>query len=175
MLISPVYFGNNAICPKLSDQKIDIGTEMKVRFEINATRDAFGGALLYKLQRYSATQRNMDTLTTEINENEAKCVQMLVAWKMEGSRPFLYAVLVEHVKEFAWNENKLKELYNKNHSRLKRCNDTITETWFVDDNMTLKTSFKIRGLRGNFELSISISEEERNDYATKPLWIDTER
>jgi hypothetical protein len=44
-----------------------------------------------------------------------------------------------------------------------------------DDNIVLKTAFKVRDIRRNFKLSISISEEERNDYAMKPFRINLER
>jgi hypothetical protein len=165
-LVSPVYFGNGAVCPKLFDQQIAIDTEIRTSFEIYATQDGFEGALLYKLQKHvvSDDQRNMDTLTTKTNENEAKCVQLLVAWKVKDSKSFVYETLVEHVKEFTWDENELRKLYNKNHSRLKEYNSIMSDRWLIDNNMVLKTSFEVRGLKGNFELSISISEEERYDY-----------
>jgi hypothetical protein len=175
-LVSPVYFGNGAVCPKLSEQQIDIGTEMNASFEIYATQDEFEGALLYKLQKYveSDNRCNMDTLAMETDKNEAKCVQLLVAWKVKDSKPFLYVVLVEHVKEFTWDEDALRKLYNKNHNRLKEYDDTESDKWLMDNNMVLKISFKLRGSKGNFELSISISEEERNDYM-RPLCVNLER
>jgi hypothetical protein len=175
-LVSPVYFGNGAVCPKLFDQQIAIDTEIRTSFEIYATQDGFEGALLYKLQKHvvSDDQRNMDTLTTKTNENEAKCVQLLVAWKVKDSKSFVYETLVEHVKEFTWDENELRKLYNKNHSRLKEYNSIMSDRWLIDNNMVLKTSFEVRGLKGNFELSISISEKERYDYM-RPLCIDLER
>jgi hypothetical protein len=176
-LVSPVYFGNGAVCPKLSDQQIGIDTEIDASFEIYATQDEFEGALLYKLQRCikSDDQRNMDTSVIETNKNKAKCVQMFVAWKVKDSKPFLYVVLIEHDKEFTWNENKLKEFYNNNHSRFKKYDRTIIDKWFIDDNKVLEIFFGVRGLKGNFELDISISEEETDDYAMKPLYVDPER
>jgi hypothetical protein len=175
-LVSPVYFCNGAVCSKLSNQQIDIGTEMDASFEIYATQDDFDGALLYKLQKYieSDDQRNMNTLTAEADKIEAKCVQMLVVWKVKDSESFLYVVLVEHIKKFIWNKDELRKLYNKNHSRLSQCDDTISDIWFMDDDMALRISFEVRGLKGNFELSISIYEEEAR-HAIRPLWINTER
>jgi hypothetical protein len=175
-LVSPIYFGKGTICPKLSSQRMDIGTEMDASFEIYATQDVFEGALLYNLQRYSESddQRNIDILTKETNKNEAKYVQMFVAWKMEDSKPLLYLVLIEHTKEFIWNENELRKLYNKNHNRLKEYDDAIPDGWLIDNNMVLETSFEVRGLKGDFELSIFVSEEKRRDYM-RPLCIDLER
>jgi hypothetical protein len=174
-LISPVYFGNGVVCPKLSDQQIDINTEMKIRFEINTTQDEFEGSLLYKLHRNLHDQYSMDTSTTEDYNNEAKYVYMLVAWKMKDSKLFAYVALVEHTKEFIWNEDKLRKLYDKNHDLLEKYDDTISGTWFMNDNMTLKTVSKVSGSKGNFELSISISEDKKTGYAIRPLCIDLER
>jgi hypothetical protein len=45
----------------------------------------------------------------------------------------------------------------------------------VDDNVALKMTFSAIGLKGAIELSISISEGERNDYAIRPLCVDSKR
>jgi hypothetical protein len=176
-LVSPIYFGNGAVCPKLSYQQIDINAKTRVCFEINATQDDFEGALLYKLQRHveSDNRRNMNILTTEVNENEAKCVQMLVAWKVEDSKLFVLLALIEHTKEFTWNGDELKKLYYKNRLWLKRYVSTTLDIWSMDNNMALKTTFRVRDLQGDSDLSISISERENNGYAVRPIWINTER
>jgi hypothetical protein len=173
-LISPVYFGNGVVCPKLSNQQIDIDVEMNASFEMNATQDEFEGALLYKLQRYSDGQNDMGTLATETNRKEATHVYMLAAWKVEDSKHFIYVVLVEHTKEFTWNEYKLRKLY-MNLGRLKKCGDDMSDAWLIDDNIMLIMSFKARGLKRNFELSISISEKEKVNDPIRPLCVDLER
>jgi hypothetical protein len=173
-LVSPVYFGNGAVYFKLFDQQVDIGSKMRVSFEINATQEEFECALLYKLQIYSDRQHGIDTSITENNDNKAKCVQMFIAWKVKDFSTFVHIALIEHAREFVWNEDKLRRLYNKNHNWLKEHNVASTK-WLVDDNMTLKTSLKVRGLKGNFELSIAISGEEKDDYAVRPLCVDLER
>jgi hypothetical protein len=174
-LVSSVYFSNGAICSKLFDQQIDINAVMKIRFEIYATQDEFEGALLYKLQRKFHDQYNMDILTTRVDKNEAKYVYMFIAWKMKDTKPFVHVVLVEHAGKFVWNEDKLKKLYDENCGWLKEYNDTISDAWFVGDNMALKTTFKAEDMGKNFELSISISEEEVNGYAMRPLCVDLKR
>jgi hypothetical protein len=88
---------------------------------------------------------------------------------------FAYVALVEYAREFIWNEGRLNKLYYENHNRLKGCNNTISNTWFMDDNMVLKTTLNEIELKGRRELSISISEEEKNDSAMRPLRIDLER
>jgi hypothetical protein len=173
-LASLVCFGNGAVYPKLSHQKMHIGIAMKTRFEINATQDSFEGALLYKLEKHSEEQSDADTLPTEVNRN-ATHICMLIAWKVEDSKSFVHIALIEHAKEFTWNKYELKKLYNKNRGWLKEYDDTISDTWVMDGNMVLKTIFKIRGSKGSFGLSIFISEEERDDYAMRPLHVDPER
>jgi hypothetical protein len=173
-LVSPVYFSNDAVCPKLFSQQANIGTEMKASFEVNTTRVDFESALLFKLQRYYDNQYSMSTSTTGVDKDEAMHVYMLVAWKVKDSKHFVYVVLVKHNKEFIWNEDNLKKLYYENHDRFKEYSGTISDTWLMDDSMALETTFRVRDLEGSFELSISISEE-RDDYAIKPFYIDLER
>jgi hypothetical protein len=174
-LVSPVYFCNGAVFSNLPNQQIDIGTKMKAHFEIYTIQDEFEGALLFKLQRYPNRQHNMDTLTKKTNKREAKCVQMLIAYKVEYSKLFLYVTLIEHAKDFTWDENKLKKLYDGNRSWLNEYNNTTSYTWLMDDNMILKTTFSARDLKGIPELSVFISEEEKDSYIMRPLYVDLKR
>jgi hypothetical protein len=145
-LVSPVYVGNGAVCPKLSSQQMGISAAMRASFEINATQDEFEGVLIYKLQRYSDSQHNMDMTITETNKNEEKCVQMLIAWKVKNYKPFLHVTLAEHAKEFTWNESELRKFHDKNRSWLKEYDSTTSYPWFMNDNMALKTVFRVRGM-----------------------------
>jgi hypothetical protein len=88
---------------------------------------------------------------------------------------YTYVTLVEHAKAFIWNRDKLNKLYHEGYDRLKERTDITSDTWLVDNNMTLKMTFCARDLEGNPELSISISEEEKGDYIMRPLLIDPER
>jgi hypothetical protein len=171
-LVSPVYFGNGVVCPKLSDQQLDIYATMRVQFEIHTTQDEFVGVLLYKLQRHSVSQYNMGTSIMEANTNEIKYVQLLIAWEMKDSELSASVVLVE--REIIWNEDELRKLYYENNNLLKKYNDVISDTWLMDDNMVLKTTCRVKNLKENFELSISISEE-RDCYVMRPLCIDPKR
>jgi hypothetical protein len=170
-LVAPIYFGNGAVCPRLSGQQIDIGTAIKIRFEINPIQDEFEGALLYKLQR--RPDRNGTNTFTEANEKTH--VHMLVAWRVRHSKPFVYVVLIKYTKEFIWNEDRLRKLYSKNHNRLKKQVGTTLDTWLIDDNITLKTAFRVKNLKECFELDISISEKERDDDAMRPLYVNLKR
>jgi hypothetical protein len=153
------------VCPKLSNQQIDIGTARKACFELSTTRDDFEGALLFKLQNTSHDQSHMNAIH----------VYILTAWKVKDAKPLVRVALIEHTDAFAWNESELKKLYYENCGRLEEYDDTISETWLMNDSMALKTTFRIRDLNGSFEQSISISEEERNEDAMRPLCVDPER
>jgi hypothetical protein len=175
-LVSPVYFGNGVVCSEPTDQQTDIGAKMNASFEISTIQDGFEGALLYKLQRYfeSGGQCNTDTPITETNNGKKKYVQMFVAWKMKDSKPFVYVALIEHTQEFTWNEDELRKLYDGNCNWFKEYNDTISDIWFIDNNVTLETSLKVRSTKGSFKLSASISEY-KDDYPIRPLCVDLER
>jgi hypothetical protein len=174
-LVSSVYFGNGMTCPKLSNQRIDIDAKMNTSFEICAIQDEFEGALLFKLQRYSHDRYNIDIFTAETNKKESTHAYMLVAWKVRDIYLFVHVALVEHAKEYSWSKERLKKLYNNHRDRLKKYNDTISDTWFIDDNMVLKTTFDANVLKRIPELSISISEKEKDDYAMRPFFIHLER
>jgi hypothetical protein len=51
---------------ELSNQPMDIEAKTNASFEINTTQCNSMGALLFKLQRYSDNQHNIDTSTTEV-------------------------------------------------------------------------------------------------------------
>jgi hypothetical protein len=176
MLAAPVYFCNGTISPKLLDQQIDIGAEVKANFEIDTIKNKFEGVLIFKLKRHieSGDQHNVNTPSTETDKNETTHVHMLVIWEVNGTKSFAHVALIEHTEAFTWDEGRLKKLYNKNHSWLKEYN-TTSATWLMNNNTTLKTSFKVGGLKRAPELSISISEEKKSDYAMRPFYINLER
>jgi hypothetical protein len=173
-LVSPVYFGNGTVCSKLPDQQIDSDAATRAYFEINDIQGDFEGALLLKLQICPDGQCNMDTSTTE-TKDETQCVQMLIAWKVNDAKLLAHVALIEHTKEFTWSEDKLKNLYNKNHDHFKEYSDTISETWFINANTVLRTTFNASGLKRTPELSISISEGEKSSCAIGPFCMDPER
>jgi hypothetical protein len=176
-LVSPVYLNNGAVCLGLSDQQIDVGANLRTMFKIDTIKNNFEGALLFKLKRYTESddQHDMDTSTTEADINAATHVHLLIAWRVKDARPFMYVILIEHTKEFIWDENKLNKLYYENHDRLKECNDTVSSTWFMFGNMTLRMTVNARDRGEILELNISVSEEEKSDFAMRPLCVDLER
>jgi hypothetical protein len=174
-LVSPVHFCNGAVCPKLSDQKIDISTKMKACFGINTIQDEFECALLFKLRRYSNRQHDMNTLPAKASKRETDCVRLLIVYKVKDSKVLLHVALIKNDENFTWDEEKLKKLYDKNRSWLKEYDNTMSYKWFVDDNMILETTFGARDLERIFEINISISEEEKEGYIMRPLDVDLGR
>jgi hypothetical protein len=177
MLAAPVYFCNGVMSSKLFDQQIGIGTEAKTSFEIDTMKNKFESALLFRLRRHveSVDRHNMDTSVTENNKDEVLHIHLLVICEVKDAKSFVYVALIEDNKAFAWDEEKLKKLYDKNCGWLKKYNDIISDIWLMGDNMTLKIAFNVKDLKENFKLSISISEEERSNYAIRPLCVDLKR
>jgi hypothetical protein len=167
-LVSPVYVTSDGLeCHRAPDYKVYARNTMRSGFIIKSN-DASFGILIYRLQR------GQSRVSAEINKDTSNAVQLLVIWKFFGfNELYAYVLLMECDKGFTWNEDKLNKLYHENHDRLKKYT-SILDTWFMDNSMALKTTFSTRDLKGNPELSISISEE-RDEYAIKPFSIDLTR
>jgi hypothetical protein len=169
-LTSPIYVTSDGLeCHRPPDYKVYTRNTTRFGFIIHKSDNASFGVLVYKLQGRQSHK------STEIGKDTSSAAQLLVVWRISESNE-LYAdvLLVEYDKALTWNEDKLNKLYYENYSRLKECNNTISSTWFMDNNMTLKISFNTIILKGNLELSISISEEKDN-YAIRPFCIDLAR
>jgi hypothetical protein len=170
-LISPAYATSDGLeCHRAPAYKVCAGDIMKSAFIINKSNHVSYGVLIYRLQRKQAHE------STETSEDTSSISRLLVFWVISKFNE-LYAdvLLVEHAKEFVWNEDDLRELYDKNYHQLKEYDDIIPATWLMDDHMILKTSFKTENLEENFDLSISIYEEEKYDCAMRPIRISTKR
>jgi hypothetical protein len=168
-LVSPVYVVSDGLeCYRAPDYKVYTGDTMRSGFIIKPNNVPYG-VLVYKLRGRPSRE------STETGENTSSTVHLLVVWRISEFK-MLYAdvLLIEHTKTFTWNRDILNKLYYENHDRLKKSIDTISDKWLIYNNMVLKTTFSVRGLRENPKLSISISEE-RDEYAIRPFCIDLER
>jgi hypothetical protein len=152
-LVSPVYVTSDGLeCHRPPTYKVYTEDIMRSAF-INNLSNASYGVLIYELQT------RLPRRSTETGEDTLNDVDLLVIWKLPESKELRADVLlVKHTKEFTWNEDKLRQLYYENRSRLKGCNGTTSNTWFMDDNMSLRTTFRAKDLKGNPELSIFIFE-----------------
>jgi hypothetical protein len=164
-LAYPTYDTSNDIeCCRPPTYKVYSGDTMRSTFIIKLDRP--DGALIYRLQRKQLHDSTM------IDKSASNVANLLVIWEISRSKK-LYAdvLLVEHDKEFVWNDEGLLDLRLENFERFRLYTDSATETWSLDDNMTLMTTFRI--INEDFILDITISEVEKNDCARKLAHIDT--
>jgi hypothetical protein len=168
-LVSPIYTTYGRLeCHRPPDYKVCAGNTIRSSFIINEPGNGSGGILIYKLQRKQTNE------STEISKDTSSAIHLLVVWEISGSK-MLYAgvLLVEYDKRFDWNKNDLKYLHRKSFGRLRQFPDSATETWSLDDNMTLMITFEIMN-EGQL-LNVTISEVKRNSYVETPVHIDLER
>jgi hypothetical protein len=170
-LVSPTYFTNFWLeCHGPPNYKVCVGDTVRSSFIINKPGNEYYGALIYRLQRKQIYE------STEMNEDTSSVAHLLVFWATSKFNE-LHAdvLLVEHDKEFNWNKDDLRKLYDRHHDQLEEYDNIISVTWFMDDNIILKATFKINGPKETFDLNISISEAEKCDYAIRPIWVNTKR
>jgi hypothetical protein len=166
-LISPAYTTNySSECYRTPDHEVFAGNTMSSSFTIGSD-DVFYGILIYKLQR-----RQLQG-SIEIDEIASSTVHLLVVWRATEPKE-LYAdvMLVEHDKGFDWNNNKLNELYYRSTNQFRLRHNFAIETWLLDDNTSLMTTFEI--LNGQI-LRLTISEAKKDSNGRVPAHIDLER
>jgi hypothetical protein len=152
-LASPIYFTKDTTCHIQFPQQVDSNSMVKVKFRTDMDQDTFGGVLLYHLQR----KENINA-------------QLFVVWGHKYNKIYSYAWLIEHESALAWNEDRLKRLYDVYDDQLNR-EIFIMKEWLLDDNTKLKTKCELSSIG----LEIIISEEKNLLSPTKPLWIDPNR
>jgi hypothetical protein len=136
-------------------------------FEIKSY-DAFYGVLGYVVEQIHG-------YTESGKKNTSYVANILVFWEISESKEiYVYVLLVEHNKKFHWCKDELKKLYNNNRDQFKKYNGTISKTWSINNNIALKMTSRVRNIKENFEINISISEEKDN-HAMRPLCVDIER
>jgi hypothetical protein len=102
----PVYCIHGGKWHVAPDQKINGDAVMRNYLESDIGQDVLKGALVYRIQRGQYGKSN------EFIQDKSKCIQLLVAWRIEHTKgPHVRALLVEHNKEFNWDEDKPKKLH----------------------------------------------------------------
>jgi hypothetical protein len=166
-LTSPVYFIHGGKWHAVPVQEIGIDTEMRSYIEFDSGQNVLEGALVYKLQRRQHAESD------KLIQNESKIVQLLVALHAEHTREtHVHALLVEHDKEFDWDEDKLKRIRQKYWHSFNAVVSSIGNNWLLNDETMLTTTGKT--MNGGYRWNISISKRVR-DNAIGPLWVDTTR
>jgi hypothetical protein len=156
-LAAPVYFIKNATHHIQFPQQVNSKSKMQTNFRTSIDQDTFGGALMYRIQR------KMDTSTS---------TQLLAIWGYNTFGFYLHALLIEHKNTLAWNEDKLKKLYDVYNSQLHASPLTV-RSWLLDDDTKLQTSSG--SSHGGFRMEVTISEDKYMRSPRKPLWIDSNR
>jgi hypothetical protein len=167
-LVSPTYATVNKFgCHRTPGHKVYAGDTMRSAFMIMPNNKSYG-ALIYKLQRKQLHE------SVEISEDTSSTVHLLVVWKFNTFEE-LYAdvLLVEHDKGFDWDKDDLTDLYHKNSNRFRLFSYSTTETWSLDDNIALMTTFDI--MNEDHILDITISEMKRCSGERAPAHIDLKR
>jgi hypothetical protein len=165
-LTSPVHFIHGGKWYAVPDQEIDINAVMRDRIEFDSGQDVLEGALVYNMQR-------QHTKSDKLIQNEPKYIQLLVSWRVECTKELhVHALLVEHDKEFNWDEDKLRRLYQKYWHSLKAWVSPITINWLLDDATVLMATVIIRN--GDYKWNVFISER-MGDGIERPLWVDAKR
>jgi hypothetical protein len=167
-LVSLTYVtDDNLECHRPPGYKVYASDTMRSGFIIKSD-DTSHGVLIYRLQRKQPHE------STEISEDISSAVHLLVVWEIsESNKLYADVLLVERDKEFDWDKDNLGEFYNKNSNRFRLCPDFATETWLLDNNMTLMTTSEI--INRDLILEITISEIERGNNTRIPVHIDLEK
>jgi hypothetical protein len=161
-LVSPAYFGRNAIWIRSSDQKVDTNAMTRASFGKEIFKDKFASVLIYKLQRKgrlkSNDQSNVDSAFTEDSSTSFNRTGYSVR-----------ALLIKHGNIIDWNEDTLEKLHSMYHALCR--DDEIEDTWLLDDATVLMTTSKWKKDSHAFE--ITISEGIRKDDSMGPLWVSS--
>jgi hypothetical protein len=159
-LVSPInIIGDGLECYRPLDRKVCAGEA--TRFSFNILGNALNGILAYQLQR------RQSHVSTKIDKSAA---HILIIWRVSKFKEFFaYVLLMEHEKEL----DDLKELQRKNMNRFKLCSEATTETWSLNDNVALITTFGV--MNEGHLLNITISEAEGDNGARRLVRIDPER
>jgi hypothetical protein len=150
-LTSPVHFIKDTTCHGHFPQQVGSKSEMKVNFKIGMSGDAFGGALLYHLQR------NVDTSIS---------TQLLVIWKFRINKLYSHTWLIEHESTLIWSEDMLERLYDVYNSQIDTEFIFGAGKWMLDDKTELQTKCKSL-YNDDFEMNITISEEKKLDLSNE--------
>jgi hypothetical protein len=155
-LVSPVHFIKDTMCHIRLPHQVDSKSKIKVQFKNRMYRSRFCGVLLYHLQRKESSESGN---RIDIDKDASISTQLLVIWEFRIDRLDLHACLVEHESAVAWDEDKLKELYNTYDSRYDADIALNAGRWILNDNTKLRivceTSYE-----GGFGINIIIFEEK---------------
>jgi CRISPR/Cas system-associated endoribonuclease Cas2 len=171
-LISPAYASDDAACNLLPKQKLAVGSTTQIGFKIDFSLEEPNGILIYELKRKNTNQFNEDIIS---NEDEARCVQLVIVWKFSPSKGFLVVSrLIEHDKDRIWDRNELMNLA-KSYYLYDLQNSIFELTYLMRDNTVLITRMNVTRTKRSCKLEITISEGSMKNDTRRPQYIGLNR
>jgi hypothetical protein len=165
-LVSPTYLIDyRSTCYIPPNYKVRTGSTMSSSFALKS--DYVTGVLTYRLQR------KWSYVSTGIGKDTSNDVQLLVVWRTSEYGLSADVLMIEHDKEFDWNESNLGKLYNKNMDQFRQCHNHAIEIWSLDDDVALMITSEI--MNEDLILDITISELEKDNGARAPARIEPGR
>jgi hypothetical protein len=182
-LVSPVYFGHNAILIRSPDQKAGANTVAKASLGRDVTKCEFTSVLIYKLQRKKRFESNEQSNTDgTFTEDTPKDLQLLIICGSDNKVGLsVRALLIKHNNTITWDEDTLKKLHSMYLVLLDKglhisYNDISCgyfpvgrETWLLDDVTVLKAI--LRWKERSHTAEITISEDIKEDDSMEPLVV----
>jgi hypothetical protein len=144
---------------------VGTNTTTRASFGINAIKEGFTSALIYKLQKKNHDSN--DQSDVDDTKDTSTSLQLLVAWKVDGYHRYCTdTMLIRHRNTITWDEDKLMKLYSM-HYALRR-NNRINDTWLLDDGVLMTT---LKFGKEEHTIEITISEATKEDNYLEPIWI----
>jgi hypothetical protein len=170
-LVSPVYFGHNAIWHIPPDQKIDINVVTRASLGKDISKSELTTALLYKLQRKNHKSNDQYKTDHASTKDTLTSLQLLIFWGLNNEHKFsVRALLIKHSNAIAWDKDMLEKLHSMQSVPLKD-DDIVKETWLLDDEIVLMTTSRWR--EESHTIEIIISEGTKKDDSMGPLWVSS--
>jgi hypothetical protein len=163
-LVSPTYFGHNAIWHIPPDQNVVANTMISVSFGKYAAKNEFMAVLIYKLKRKKRLESNMDNTKGTLTGH-----QLVVIWRFNDRNNFyVNAVLTKHSNIITWDDDRLKSFHSSNLASYKN-NDTVENVCWLHSGTVLVTISKWN--QSERKTEITISEVIRKDGSMELLWV----
>jgi hypothetical protein len=165
-LVSPEYFGYNAIWYIPPEQRVDTNTMTSAVFRRDAVKNEFVGVLAYRIQRKKSRKFSANNTSTK----DKSTYQFLVILKSDSWCGFCaHVLLIKHDDMITWDGDELKKLYSMRRPLDIYCHTAI-DKWRLDDATVLMTKIE-RELGHTIEITI-FGGHSKYDSA-KPIWVSS--
>jgi hypothetical protein len=158
-LVSLQYFFQGTSSYHVPSDSVKLKGDERIEIKIDPDCLVSTGALMYRL--------------TGGRVSLSSSLYMIIAWQLEYLKdPLVYVVLVEHAPNaIKWNEDILKEYYDRFSGRLRPHTDRIRQSWYLQDNASLDVILDTPN-QDNYELNIIINDSGDASYRNHAVWIE---